>query len=181
MNAQNSFPQRKRMRLENFDYSTPGNYFITVIVQGRLNLFGDVIDGKLLLNQAGKTIENALLQITKWYQGVILTHYVVMPNHIHAILTITNEEKIFLAEIMRKFKSYSTHQYIEGIRKEGWMNFNKRLWQHNYYEHIIRNQRAYDFIACYIENNPMKWNKDAINPLHDEDKEEIMKQILQLT
>ncbi len=61
------------------------------------------------------------------------------------------------------------------------MNFNKRLWQHNYYEHIIRNQRAYDFIACYIENNPMKWNKDAINPLHDEDKEEIMKQILQLT
>ena len=169
-------PNRKEMRLQGYDYSSPGNYFITMVVQDKLNLFGHVVDHQMQMNEAGIMIDNTIKQISMQYDEIDIPYNIVMPNHVHLILSLKG--KYYLGEIIRKFKSHTTHLYIEGVRNNNWPCFNKKLWQHNYFDHIIRNQRAYDYIANYIFVNPIRWEKDAINPLHDRDKDEIMKQVI---
>ncbi len=172
-----NLPKRKNLRLKDFDYSLPGSYFITIVIQDRMNLFGDVIEGKMCLNEAGKGVEQLLEQITVRFEGVKIPYHVVMPNHIHFILFISGG--INLSEIIRTFKSISTQLYIKGVKTLHWPPFHQRLWQHNYYEHIIRNQRSFDFIANYIVTNPLHWAKDAINLNHEEECEQIMKTVLE--
>ena len=171
-----TLPKRKKLRLENYDYSTAANYFVTIVVQNRSCLFGEVSVGQMFLNDAGKGVNEAILHLPDNQASVISPYHVVMPNHIHVIFTLNGG--VFLAEIIRRFKSYTTNLYTKGVQIHGWQPFDKRLWQHNYYEHIIRNQRAYDFIANYIFTNPQRWMKDAINPQHEAECEEIMKQVL---
>ena len=145
-------PQRKEIRLQGYDYSCQGNYFVTIVVQNRQCLFGSVVDGKMQQNAAGDVIEQALMQISSAHDGVTLPCYVVMPDHIHFIVSLPGD--ISLSEIIRRFKSYTTHLYIEGVTNNGWPRFNGKLWQHNYYEHILRNQRDYENTVNYIVTNP---------------------------
>ena len=179
MPDQITYPTRKNIRLNEFNYSLEGYYFITIVIQNRINLFGQIQNSEMVLNDAGKTIDLSINAISDIYSGVIITHYIVMPNHIHFIIYLPGN--IHLAEIIRRFKSYTTHLYIQGVKEHNWPRFDGKLWQHNYYEHIIRNERSYDFIRHYIITNPLRWNKDAINPNHDEDSDEIMKQVLELS
>ena len=169
-------PDRKVIRLQGYDYSLPGNYFVTIVTQDRHCLFGNVEQGEMRTNDAGRAVEQAMEEIPEVHANTMMPHCVVMPNHIHFIITLLGG--VSLSEIIRRFKSYTTHLYIEGVKNSGWPRFNRKLWQHNYYEHVIRNQHAYDYIAAYVANNPARWNKDAINPWHDSDKDEIMKQVL---
>jgi REP element-mobilizing transposase RayT len=164
--------------MDGYDYSRACNYFVTIVIQDRLDLLGEIKDGQMIPNDAGLTIEKALLNIPDTHRDVELPFLVVMPNHIHFILTILGA--VYLGEIIRRFKSLTTHLYIEGVKNQGWQPFNKKLWQHNYFEHIIRNQRSYEFIANYIITNPQRWAKDAINPSCDNDRDEIMKQVLMI-
>ena len=62
------------------------------------------------------------------------------------------------------FKSITTVKYIRGVKTLGWEPFNGKLWQRNYYEHIIRTDESYQRIANYIENNPANWDRDSLNP-----------------
>ena len=176
MERNNNLPKRKELRLQGYDYDTPGNYFITIVVQGGLNLFGQVVNHQMQLNDAGRMIDNTIKQIPLQYNEIDIPYKVVMPNHVHFIITLKGDT--YLGEIIRKFKSYTTHLYMEGVKQKNWKRFNKKLWHHNYFDHIIRNQRAYDYIANYIYTNPLRWEKDAINLSHDSDKDEIMKQVL---
>ena len=176
MDTKMNLPNRKKIRLQGYDYSSPGNYFITMVVQDRLNLFGQVVNHQMQMNEAGKMIDNAIKQIPIQNDEIDIPYKIVMPNHVHFIISLKGNN--YLGEIIRRFKSYTTHLYIKGVENDNWSRFNKRLWQHNYFDHIIRNQRAYDYIANYIYINPQRWEKDAINPSHDSDKDEIMKQVL---
>ena len=65
-----------------------------------------------------------------------------------------------LHTIVQWFKTMSTNAYIKGVINKGWQRFEKRLWQRNYYEHIIRNEKSLASISDYIRNNPSQWNKD---------------------
>ncbi len=69
-----------------------------------------------------------------------------------------------LADVIGSFKSLTTNEYIKGVRKSDWSPFKKRLWQRNYYDHIIRNDNAMDRIRKYIIENPSKWDVDNENP-----------------
>ena len=169
-------PRRKVIRLQGYDYSLPGNYFVTIVVQDRLCLFGSIANGQMQPNPAAIAMEQALMLMTQKFPDIMLQHFIIMPNHIHLIITITGQ--IDLCEVIRTYKSYTTHLYCDGVRSKGWQTFNKKLWQRSFYEHIIRNQHAYDYIANYIATNPQRWSKDAINPNHDDDKDEMMKQVL---
>ncbi len=169
-------PKRKSLRLEGYDYSSPGNYFVTIVTQNRLNVFGEIIDEKLIKTKVGDIIEDVLLTITVKYPNIQIPHFVMMPNHIHLIVQLYDHE--CLSDIIRWFKGYTTVLYIRGARANLWTRFNKRLWQRNYYEHIIRNQHSYEYIANYIIMNPSRWDKDLMNPNHDADCDEIMKQVL---
>ncbi len=174
--SNDNYPKRKKLRLEGYDYSTAANYFITIVVQERLCLFGEIVDGQMVLNEAGIAIEQAVADIPNQHDGCLIFNYVIMPNHVHFILTLLGD--VYLAEVMRQFKCYTTHVYIEGVKTKGWRHFNKRLWQHNYYEHIIRNHRAFEYIANYIFINPQRWGNDCINPSHVKDVDDIIKNVL---
>ncbi|GGP02036.1 hypothetical protein GCM10010992_04810 [Cloacibacterium rupense] len=197
--------QRRSIRLQGYDYSQEGWYFITICCQDRAHLFGEIINGEMILNEAGQMIESEWLKLKIRFPNIHCHEYVIMPDHFHAILeiivgttTIKNTEKldnetvgstlvvdhidgqpqgvaptttttttttktVTVGDIIGAFKSITTVEYIRGVKSLGWPPFNKRLWQRNYYEHIIRNDLAFWRITEYIKNNPKSWEEHQIS------------------
>lgn len=95
-----------------------------------------------------------------------------MPNHLHGVLLIEpsggamteSRRRLSLGEVIQRFKTFTTTQYIKGVRTLGWEAFPGRLWQRNYFEHIIRDEEALNQIRTYIERNPLEWDADPENP-----------------
>lgn len=103
----------------------------------------------------------------------MLDSFVLMPNHLHGIIHITEVGAIpgrphgaapTLGTVVAWFKSMTTNAYGRGVRNDGWPAFEGRLWQRNYYEHIIGNERDLDAVREYIFNNPARWESDRENP-----------------
>ena len=155
---------RRSIRLKGYDYSQAGLYFITIVCQDRECLFGGIADGKMTLNDPGEMVEHQWLALKSRFHNIVLHEYVVMPNHFHGILEIVVGATLVVAptigDMMDAFKSITTVEYIRGVRNCGWQPFNGKLWQRNYWEHIIRNEQSYHRISAYIINNPAKWNGD---------------------
>lgn len=149
---------RHSIRLKGFDYAKPRLYFVTICVQSRQPLFGNVCDGKMVLNDAGEMVKSCWEQIHQRYPSLSINQYVVMPNHFHAIVDLSSSDgTISMPSVIGAFKSISTNEYISGVRRGLWMPFEKRLWQRNYYEHIVRGLMDYCRIIKYIQNNPVRW------------------------
>jgi len=159
------FPRRKEMRWAEYDYTQNGLYFVTVCVQHRLCLFGDIVDSTVQISPAGEMINELWQRLAVRYSGIDALEMVVMPNHIHGIVRIDTPEQsqIGLAQVIRWFKTMTTNAYIHGVNEHGWQPFNKRLWQRNYYDHVIRNEAAAREIHRYIAENPARWGTD---PMH---------------
>ncbi len=174
---------RRSIRLKDYDYSQAGAYFVTICVQGRECLFGDVVNHEMHYNDAGKMICAEWETLTQRFPTVELDEWVAMPNHLHGIIGIVDSvraslvdtpdragmnpaptSKSTLGDIVGAFKSLSTHQYIEGVHNKGWLAFYKKLWQRNYHEHIVRNERELEAIRKYIRNNPKQWMLDRDHP-----------------
>jgi putative transposase len=170
MNSNASFPLRQNLRLPEFDYSQPGAYFVTIVTQDRKPLFGQVVDGEMVLNEVGRIAEEVWVEISEHFPNVELGEFVVMPNHIHGIISIANVEATHASPLPRiskgpapgsigaiigSFKSAATRR-VRAFTN----NREKRLWQRNYYEHIVRNERDYQAIYEYILANPFNWEKD---------------------
>jgi len=151
---------RKQLRLKEYDYHQNGLYFVTICSQNRFKYFGDIIDKRLLLNSAGEKINNIWLEMTDRFTSFQIHQSIIMPNHLHSIVEIQEENDISLGEFVGAFKSLSTNAYIQGVKEQGWVIFEKRLWQRNYYEHVIRDETSYSALSDYIENNPLRWDID---------------------
>jgi len=200
MNPNLSLPHRKNLRIPEFDYSQPGAYFVTIVTQNRKTFFGQVLDGQMVLNDAGLMVKGVFDQIPEHYLGVNPELFIIMPNHIHLLLHITDvvaaphtsvvaaphtnvvagpracqsdrpknsqpqgvdptKDHLSLPEVVHRIKSLTTNRYIIGVREKGWLQFENRLWQRNYHEHVIRNERDYQAIYDYILANPLNWEKD---------------------
>jgi REP element-mobilizing transposase RayT len=167
--------KRKTLRLKNYDYSSEGYYFITICTYKFINFFGEVINGAMILNDFGEIADTELLKTMKIRHNVLIEHYVIMPNHIHAIIQITEKvgaycdtplQKQFrspknnLGSIVRGYKSAVTKQ-VNILR-----NNHSHVWQRNYYEHIIRDEKSFLEIVDYIKNNPAKWEYDKYYKLN---------------
>jgi REP element-mobilizing transposase RayT len=153
--------RNKTLRLENYDYTQNGLYFITICTNNKEAYFGEIKDNILIANSAGYMIEKIWLELCDRFDFIKLHNYVVMPNHFHSIIEITDSTKsIHIGNTIGAFKSISTNEYIKGVHNHNWLPFNKRLWQKNYYEHIIRDEKSYLVISDYIKNNPLKWELD---------------------
>ncbi len=177
---------RRSIRLKNYDYSQAGLYFVTICVNNRLSLFGQIVNGEMLLNDAGKMIEKWWFEMACKFGQLALHEFVVMPNHFHGIIEIVgadlrvcpamNETPIVEVEVVRMegahagaplheivqwFKTMTTNEYIRNVRQNHWQPFENKLWQRNYHEHIIRNETAYVKIAEYVQTNPQKWHDDC--------------------
>jgi len=156
----NKFPQRKRNRLENYDYTLDGYYFITICTKNKIEYFGNVEHNKMILNEYGKSIEENLLKIKERFNVCEIDYYVVMPNHIHFILILDNSKSKSnksLTEVIGSFKSITT---IE-LHRMGLKDFR---WQRSYYDRIIRNEKELYLIRKYIEQNPLRWDLERENP-----------------
>lgn len=156
-----------RMRMRGHDYAGPSTYFITICTTDRVCLFGSVKDGLMELSTAGLVVESWWYSIPREYPDAVLDPMIVMPNHIHGIISLgTNPERSSdsgnppLGEVIGWYKSRKMHDYILGVRRDDWPVFRGKLWQSSFYEHIIRSERALHKIRTYIWANPSQWEKD---------------------
>jgi putative transposase len=157
---------RRSIRLKGFDYSRSAVYFVTICVQNRECLFGTISQHKMLLNDAGGMVSAEWLALPSRFCSVILDEFVVMPNHFHGIIYISpdSSDNPTLGKILGAFKSIVNNNYITGVKDRGWTPFAKRLWQRNYYEHIVRDDSALQKIQQYIRDNPLTWQIDSLDP-----------------
>jgi putative transposase len=156
---------RRSIRLKGFDYSQSSIYYITICVQDRQCLFGTIETDRMLLNDPGNMVLEQWLELSLRFPSIILDKFVIMPDHFHGIIYTTDNtlSKPTLGEIVGSFKSIVTCKYIDGVNNKNWIPFNKRLWQRNYYERIVRNDLELQNIQQYIENNPANWQPDRSN------------------
>jgi putative transposase len=174
---------RHSIRLKGYDYSLAGVYFVTIVTSQRECIFGEIIDSKMQLNPYGHLIE------TVWYSlpghfPVELGSAMVMPNHFHGVVSILDTRTYCRGEafgdlpnaspqraigtvpgslgaIIQNCKSITTRKLNQLRHTPGAV-----VWQRNYYDHIIRNERELDRITAYILTNPQNWETDDENPSH---------------
>ena len=167
--------KRRSIRLQGYDYSQAGAYFVTICTQNRQCLFGNIVDGEMVLNEYGSVIRTCWVEIPVHFSETKLDLFVVMPNHVHGIVWLngrgtacrapTTGEQFgkpvsgSLPAMIRSFKSAVTKQINEMCNTPG-----AKLWQRNYYEHIIRNNNELNRIREYITHNPARWDMDRENP-----------------
>jgi putative transposase len=153
-----SRPDRKRLRLAEFDYSAPGYYFVTLCVWRRRCILGDVNEDRVILNDLGQLVSDALQLAPQSHAGIVIDAFVVMPNHLHALLQLAGAETS-LSSAIGAFKSLSTN----AARVAG-MIADAKLWQRGFHDHVVRNDADLDRLREYIANNPLKWHLDRENP-----------------
>jgi REP element-mobilizing transposase RayT len=175
---------RRSIRLQSWNYAANGAYFVTVVAHGRAALFGDVIDGAMRLNAMGEIAQSCWQDIPEHFDHVEIDTYVIMPNHVHGIVMILddvstdvgaqhccapatdeirNQRAInvtagSLGAIVRSYKSVVTKRInqLRGMPAEP-------VWQRNYHERIIRNERELNAVRDYITKNPARWAEDVEN------------------
>jgi len=176
---------RRSIRLKDYDYSSPGAYFVTMVAKGYKCVFGKMIDNEMHLDSLGKIVENCWLQIPEHFLGVDVEVFIVMPNHIHGIVSIreydrrgtiyrvptmgdntrttddrTSTKEVFgqpvVGSIPTIIRTYKASVSRLARKELGMLN----IWQRNYYEHIIHDQSDLDSITNYILSNPDHWSDD---------------------
>ena len=162
-----SYP--RHLRLPGYDYRQAGAYFITICTHHRACLFGLIDHHTMLLNDAGITVHQALIDLPDRFPTLAVDALVVMPNHLHAIIVLSHDadtgtERPGLGAIVGAYTSLTTRAYAAGVRKHGWPPYDAKLWQPNYYEHVIRDEGSLNRVRAYIENNPVQWEMDEENP-----------------
>lgn len=143
-------PYRKSPRIPGYDYSTPNYYFITICTYNKSCIFGNPTE----LNRFGKIAEDYIGKIPIYYTNIGIDKFVVMPNHIHVILSVHGDGENNVIQAVGQYKMAVTKQ-IHKINRE------ITVWQRSFYDHVIRNDRQYVKIWEYIQNNPLKWEEDC--------------------
>jgi len=173
---------RRSVRLPAYDYSQDGWYFITICTQDKKCLFGQFANGHIQLSEYGCIVDKCWKWLAQQYDYVRLNQYVIMPNHLHGIIIIRRgssrtaplmtyiggsrtapppnmPKRKSLPRLIGAFKTTSTKQINIFRHKPGY-----KLWQRNYYEHIIRSEEELYNIRQYIIDNPARWQTDKENP-----------------
>ena len=159
------FPKRKPTRLRNFDYSANGVYFITICTQNRKNLLSTIPtvgEGSPLpqLSHYGKIVDEWIRKLSDQYQEISVEHYVIMPNHIHLLLSVIKNDG-------RGDPSPTVDNAIGWLKYHATVEINKsrstsgeKIFQRSFYDHIVRNYDDYCEIHNYIYENPIRWQHD---------------------
>lgn len=177
---------RRSIRLDGYDYGRPGAYFVTICTYKRVCLFGEVVEGRMWLNEYGRIILGEWRRTERARDNVALDTFVIMPNHVHGIIVITpnpdgggstrgrgtarraptGTNRQFgqprsgsLPTIVGAFKSAATRR-INRLRDTP----GEPVWQRNYYERIVRGRHDLERIRRYIRQNPARWHLDRNRP-----------------
>jgi putative transposase len=160
---------RRSIRLPGYDYTRPGAYFVTLCIRGRECLLGDVRAGQMHLSECGRIVADCWQWLGERYPYVTLDAWVVMPNHLHGILTFKgvtdgrieadSAKRKSLGSVIGAYKTVST-RHVNKIRGRSGLP----LWQRDFYEHVVRREEDLRRIRAYILDNPRRWSVDQQNP-----------------
>ncbi|SKB14936.1 conserved hypothetical protein [Planktothrix sp. PCC 11201] len=166
---------RQSIRLRGYDYSQAGAYFLTTCAQDRKCVFGTIENGVMIANEFGDIVYEYWQKIPEHFPNIEIDLAVVMPNHFHGILVIGDRyfdnddsrdggktpplRKPILGQIVGYFK-YQTTKSINKIRNQ----MGVKIWQRNYYDHIIRTEESLENLREYILHNPLRWDIDQLHP-----------------
>jgi putative transposase len=159
---------RRSIRLKGYDYSQPGAYFVTICVHRSACALGEVLDSDVTLTDLGRIASDYWKHVPQHFQDVSIDKFVVMPNHVHAIIIISERrggvtpplQTPTLNKIIAYYK-YQTTKQINQIRQQ----IGESFWQRSFYDHIVRNEEELQRIRNYIIDNPLKWELDEYHPL----------------
>lgn len=154
-------PERKKIRLEGFNYSSEALYFITTNVKNHRHDLGKVVNGGMILNEYGQIVQEQWEWLFNQYTFIQSHAFVVMPNHVHGVIEIKKLESQDiktkpLPQLIGAFKTTSSKR----IHLAGLADFQ---WHKSYHDHIIRDHASYLRIVDYIEKNPAKWHEDRFH------------------
>jgi len=169
-------PQRRSIRLDGYDYTQAGAYFVTICVRDPFRLLGAVVDDEMTLNQYGDIVNEEWAYTALVRAEIALDAYVVMPNHIHGIVVVTDDghKRAHAASYARPLRSpsYTVGSLVRGFKAAVTTRINTLcgtpgvpFWQRNYYEHVVRGDADLERIRAYIAHNPARWAEDTYN--HD--------------
>jgi len=165
--------KRRSLRLRDYDYAQAGMYFVTVCTEARMCPFGEIVAGQMRLNGLGHIVQSEWIRTAAIRPQVRLDVFAVMSNHFHAILAIDDRRGVLpyapapglrspsqtIGAIIRGWKAAVTKR-VNQIRGTS----GAAVWQHNFYEHVIRNEDDLYNARRYIEENPARWALDRENP-----------------
>jgi len=172
---------RRSLRLEAYDYSQAGAYFVTLCAKDREGIFGEMADGSMTLSAFGEIARACWEDLPSCYPHVELDAFVVMPNHIHGIIVISvgaiHELPLHDDSALQNYRMRRRKMLLPKIVGYIRMSVGKRInqlrntlgapvWQRNYYEHVIRNEESLNAIRQYIAQNPVNWAHDEENPVN---------------
>ena len=165
---------RNSTRLRDYDYASSGAYYVTICTAQRAHLFGEILDGQMILNDVGQIALETWSAIPEHLANVFLDEFVVMPNHIHGIVCIKhptvgakhaaplhsaspgfNVDAGSLGAIVRSFKAAVTKRARVSLSKA-----DLHIWQRGYHDHVVRNNSDLERIRTYISTNPLEWHLD---------------------
>jgi putative transposase len=174
--------QRRSIRLKGYDYSQAGAYFITVCTHNHECLFGNIDADEMHLNEVGSVVLNEWLKTPGIRSEIEMDACVVMPNHFHGIVVLTNDPANCIsagrgekgdrpvAPTVHGPRPKSIGAMVAGFKAAVTKRINEKsswgvtLWQRNYYEHLIRDDADYSRIAEYVATNPQRWLQDILHP-----------------
>jgi REP element-mobilizing transposase RayT len=187
--VRNIIYRRRSIRLAGHDYTQDGAYFITLCTHGRECLFGQVVDGVIELSLIGQIVYEEWLRTAEIRPYVTLDSFIIMPNHFHTILFLDGDTSDIRAGLVgatwqvaptetahadarpKGPKAHSLGAIIGQFKRITTIRINElnntsgaKLWQRNYYEHIIRDERELNDTRLYIDTNPARWDEDGENP-----------------
>lgn len=151
-NELDRFHNRKSPRLKHYDYAQPNLYFVTICTHQKQCIFGDPAN----LSAFGLIAKQALGSIQIHFPDTLIQKYIVMPNHVHAIIQI-KKAGTDLSVVIGQYKSFVTRQ----IRKS---HPQLMVWQASFHDHVIRGEQDYLRIWQYIDSNPAQWQEDCFYP-----------------
>jgi putative transposase len=163
-------PQRKSLRLPGYDYSRPGFYFVTICTRYHTHWLGDIANNKIVLSEAGTILQSVWNTLPDRFPGLKLDQFVVMPNHIHGIILLTehiryskpgNPSRPTLGNIICDYKGAATYL----IRRTGGVP--EFAWQISFYDVIVRNKQMLQDIRLYILSNPERWIANMLSTTHN--------------
>ena len=159
------------VRLQTWDYGSNAHYFITICTHNRDCFFGEVCNGKMQLSTIGHIANSCWYEIPNHFPFVALGAHVIMPNHVHGIITIDKpnvqtQNFLSLPQSKNQFRPQSQNLasiirgFKIGVTKNARLIHADFAWQPRYHDHIIRNEKSYQNISNYILENPLKWAED---------------------
>ncbi len=155
--------ERRNNRLEKYDYSQTGAYFITICVKDRKNILSKIVGAgvpdcpRICLLYHGEIADRYIKQLDSFYSYLSVDKYVIMPDHIHLIISVKRGQSRTPAPTNENNKNSDISKFVSTFKRFCNKEYLENIWQRSYYDHIIRNQQDYNEIWEYIENNPEKW------------------------